>query len=62
MKIDKSKFHGIFPALVTPYTKDGAIHEKSLRKLVSVNLEKGVRGFYVGGRTAGAFLLTTVER
>ena len=62
MKIDKSKFHGIFPALVTPYTKDGAIHEKSLRKLVSVNLEKGVRGFYVGGSTAEAFLLSTEER
>ena len=47
MKIDKSRFHGIFPALVTPYTRDGAIHEESPRKFVSVNLEKGVRGFYV---------------
>jgi N-acetylneuraminate lyase len=47
---------------VTPYTKGGDIHEVSLRALVSLNLSKGVRGFYVGGSTAEAFMLSLPER
>lgn len=62
MAIAKSMFHGIFPALVTPYTKSGEINEASLRALVSLNLGKGVRGFYVGGSTAEAFMLSLPER
>jgi N-acetylneuraminate lyase len=33
-----------------------------LEKLVQLNLEKGVTGFYVGGSTAEAFLLSEEER
>lgn len=62
MTTARSQFRGIFPALVTPYTKGGDIHEVSLRALVSLNLSKGVRGFYVGGSTAEAFLLSLSER
>ena len=62
MTPDVTIFHGIFPALVTPYTRNGAVNEVSLRKLVSTNLEKGVRGFYVCGSTAEAFMLSTDER
>lgn len=57
-----SKFRGIFPALVTPYTKTGDIHEQSLRNLVSLDLSKGVKGFYLCGSTAEAFLLSLEER
>ncbi len=56
------KLTGIFPALVTPFDKAGKINEKSLEKLIKMNLEKGVDGFYVGGSTAEAFLLSLEER
>lgn len=53
---------GIFPALLTPFDKDNKVNEKELEKLVKYNVEKGVAGFYVGGSTAEAFLLSTKER
>lgn len=56
------RFHGIYPALITPFTKEGYINTEALRKLVRINMEKGVNGFYVGGSTAEAFLLTLEER
>lgn len=57
-----NKFKGIFPALVTPYHENGDIHEESLRKIVRMNIEKGVKGFYVNGSTAETFMLTMDER
>lgn len=56
------KFNGIFPALVTPFNKDGRVNEEALRKIVRLNLGKGIKGFYVGGSTGEAFLLTLEER
>jgi N-acetylneuraminate lyase len=53
---------GIFPALPTPFTRNDKINEKALEALVKLNLDKGVDGFYVGGSTAEAFLLTLDER
>lgn len=58
----KDKFTGIFPALLTPFKINGDINESSLRKLVRLNIEKGVSGFYVGGSTAEAFLMSLDER
>ena len=56
------KFNGIFPALLTPFDKNGKINSKALSALVRMNLKKGVSGFYVGGSTAEAFLLDDQER
>lgn len=56
------KLDGIFPALLTPFTNENKINEKALQALVKMNIEKGVDGFYVGGSTAEAFLLTLEER
>lgn len=56
------KYKGIFTALLIPFDKNNRVNEKELEKLVKFNLEKGVRGFYVGGSTAEAFLLSTDER
>jgi N-acetylneuraminate lyase len=56
------KYRGIFPALVTPFTNGGKINEKALQQLVRMNLDKGVAGFYVGGSTGEAFMLTADER
>lgn len=55
-------FKGIFTALLTPFDKNDRINEKELERLVKFNLDMGVTGFYVGGSTAEAFLLTADER
>ena len=56
------KFNGIFTALLTPFDKNNKVNEKELEKLVEFNVKMGVKGFYVGGSTAEAFLLSTDER
>lgn len=56
------KFNGIFTALLTPFDKNNKVNEKELAKLVEFNVKMGVKGFYVGGSTAEAFLLSTDER
>ena len=53
---------GIYTALLTPFNKNGKINAKVLEELVKFNIEKGVTGFYVGGSTAEAFMLSTEER
>lgn len=53
---------GIIPALLTPFGKDGKVNTDALAQLIDWNIEKGVNGFYVGGSTAEAFLLTEEER
>ena len=57
-----NKYRGIFPALVTPYKKNGEVNEASLRKIINRNLEEGVTGFYVNGSTSETFLLNTEEK
>ncbi len=59
---DSNKFKGIFPALLTPFNEKNEINEKALEKLIEYNIQKGVTGFYVGGSTAEAFLLSDEER
>ncbi len=59
---DVNKFKGIFPALLTPFNEKNEINEKALEKLIEYNIQKGVTGFYVGGSTAEAFLLSDEER
>ena len=56
------KFRGIFPALLTPFDENNKVNVDVLKRLVDYNLNKGVKGFYVGGSTAEAFLLTEEER
>ena len=53
---------GILAALVTPYYPDGSINYNVLKEIVDYLLEKGIDGFYVGGSTAEAFLLSVEER
>jgi len=56
------EFSGVFTALLTPFDKNNQVNETVLRELVAYNVAKGVTGFYVGGSTAEAFLLTAEER
>lgn len=58
----KNKLTGIIPALLTPFDENGNINTDALERLIDWNIEKGVNGFYVGGSTAEAFLLTESER
>ncbi len=60
--MNNEKFSGIFTALLTPFDKNDRINAGALRALVRQNLKMGVTGFYVGGSTAEAFLLSTEER
>ena len=53
---------GIFTALLTPFDSNNKINQAALEQLVRHNIKLGVDGFYVGGSTAEAFLLTTEER
>jgi N-acetylneuraminate lyase len=56
------ELHGIYTALLTPFTKEGKINEKELEKLVKHNLKLGAHGFYVCGSTAEALMLNLDER
>lgn len=60
--MNAKQLRGIYPALVTPYTADNNICEQSLRAIVDMNIKKGVSGFYVGGSTGEAFVLSLEER
>lgn len=62
MAINVNRFKGLLPALLTPYGKDGKISSDSLEKLTNYCIAQGVDGFYVGGSTGEAFLLSTEER
>ena len=55
-------FTGIYPALVTPFDESGRVSLGIVTKLIDSLLEKGVSGFYVGGSTGEAYLLTSEER
>ncbi len=57
-----NKFNGLFTAQLTPFDANGKINEKELEKLIKYNIKMGVKGFYVGGTTAEAFLMTADER
>ena len=55
-------YNGIYTALLTPFDKNNKINEKALEQLVKHNVKLGVTGFYVGGSTAEAFLMSKDER
>lgn len=55
-------FKGIYAALVTPYTESGEVNYSEVKKLVRYLIGKGADGFYVGGSTGEAFVLTQAER
>lgn len=55
-------FQGVYVALLTPYTEEGQVNCVELKKLVRYLIDKGADGFYVGGSTGEAFLLTQEER
>ena len=56
-------FHGVLPALTTPFTEDGdAIDAAALRALVERLIDAGVGGLVPGGSTGEFTTLTSTER
>src|SRR5262245_22188136 len=58
-----SDFHGVLPALITPFTADGeAIDTAALRANVERLIRAGVGGLVPGGSTGEFTTLTNAER
>jgi len=56
-------FHGVLPALITPFTDDGeAIDEQSLAAIVDRLVGAGVGGLVPGGSTGEFTTLSNAER
>ncbi|MCH5170760.1 MAG: dihydrodipicolinate synthase family protein [Oscillospiraceae bacterium] len=62
MKIDLSKFRGVFVALNAIYDENDCVNLEATKALVKIYREKGVKGVYVCGSTGEGFLLSTEER
>ena len=60
--MDNETFRGIFSALLTAFDAAGEFNERAEREMIRAELETGIRGFYVGGSTGEAFLLSPEER
>lgn len=61
-KLDKRRYEGIIPAMITPYTVEGKISEEVTRKLVRHLRNQGIAGLYLSGTTGEGFLQTIEER
>ena len=60
---DHAEFHGVLPALVTPFTDDGAdINTRALTAIVERLIRGGVAGLVPGGSTGEFTTLTSTER
>jgi len=55
-------FHGIWPALVTPFSADDRVNPLVLRELVNYLVAKGVDGFYLCGSTGEGLYMSVQER
>ncbi len=56
------RFHGSWPALLTPSMADGGVDTRMLRALTSYLVGKGVDGLYVCGSTGEGVFLSVPER
>lgn len=50
-------FRGIYPAIITPVTEQGALIEDAFRRVIEFNIEAGVHGFWVAGGTGESIFL-----
>ena len=58
----KKTFEGVFPALVTPFTKDDEVDEDGLRSNIAFVIENGVSGIVPAGCTGEAATLSHQEQ
>lgn len=55
-------FEGVFPALITPFTKDDKVDEDGLRSNINFAIENGVSGIVPAGCTGEAATLSHQEQ
>lgn len=60
--MQQNRFSGIFPALFTAFREDGSINETAIEQIIEMDLKRGVKGFYIGGSSGEAFMMTLEER
>ncbi|MFH1053539.1 MAG: 4-hydroxy-tetrahydrodipicolinate synthase [Candidatus Woesearchaeota archaeon] len=54
-------FRGIYTAIITPFTQDGALDERAMRKLVDFQIDNGVDGIVPCGTTGESPTLSDEE-
>lgn len=57
-----NKFHGAWPALLSPHNEDGSINVPALRKLVDYLMGQEVDGFYLCGSTGEGVYMPVADR
>jgi len=62
IEMGSNKFQGIFPALVTPFTREGEVNPEELRRVACFHVEKGVDGFFVCGTVGEGPLMSVGQR
>jgi len=60
--MSKIGWRGVFPALATPFTGDGAVDKPAQAALIELLLGEGVSGFVVGGSTGEYYSMGVEER
>jgi 4-hydroxy-tetrahydrodipicolinate synthase len=60
--VDTNFLHGSFPALITPLTAEGDVHEDDLTTLITRAVQDGARGVLVAGSTGEGALLEPEQR
>ena len=56
-----TRFEGLVPATITPMTEAGEVYEEGFRRVLDLNLDAGVHGFWVAGGTGESVLLDDEE-
>lgn len=56
-----SKFRGVFPAHITPFTSEGRLNESAFREVMEFNIRSGVHGFWIAGGTGESVYLNDDE-
>ncbi len=55
------RFEGLVPATITPMTEAGEVYEEGFRRVLDLNIDAGVHGFWVAGGTGESVLLDDEE-
>ena len=55
------RFEGVFPAHITPMTREGNLNEAAFREVMEFNIQAGVHGFWVAGGTGESVYLDDEE-
>ena len=54
-------FHGVVPALITPFDAEGRLNEEAFREVMEHNIQAGADGFWITGGTGESVLLSEEE-